>query len=110
RSFVRRWSREWLGCRFVFAELLGRLDERELELLGRRLNLYGGECRLRQRGIAPRILRDWLNCGNLRNGSNAGSSYLNCRNGLTNANWNYLAAECLRCYILYCSTFRSEKL
>ena len=29
--------------------------------------------------------------GNLRNGSNAGGSYLNLRNRLGNANWNYLA-------------------
>ena len=31
--------------------------------------------------------------GNLRNGSNAGLSYLNCRNRLRNANWNYLSAN-----------------
>lgn len=32
----------------------------------------------------------WLAFGNLNNGANAGLSYLNGNNGLTNANWNYL--------------------
>lgn len=31
--------------------------------------------------------------GNLRNGSNAGSSYLNLRNRLGNARWNYAAGD-----------------
>ena len=33
----------------------------------------------------------WLAYGNLNNGANAGLSYLNGNNGLSNANWNYLA-------------------
>lgn len=31
--------------------------------------------------------------GNLRNGSNAGACYVNCRNGLGDANWNYGSCE-----------------
>nr|DAY90593.1 MAG TPA: hypothetical protein [Caudoviricetes sp.] len=34
--------------------------------------------------------------GNLRNSGNTGLSYLNCRNGLSNTRWNYLAAYCIK--------------
>ena len=35
-------------------------------------------------------------CGNLRNGTNAGSVNVNCRNELSNTNWNYVGANCLK--------------
>lgn len=48
----------------------------------------------RKEGIAPdttgTIKRTYGARGNLRNGSNAGSVYVNCRNRLDRANWNYL--------------------
>ena len=49
----------------------------------------GGEFPGGKEGISPKY-RGLMAHGNLRNGSNAGSGYLNCRNRLGNANWNYL--------------------
>lgn len=43
--------------------------------------------------------------GNLRDGSNAGSAYLNCRNRLDRTNWNYLACNCH----FYCVAFHTRK-
>nr|DAQ14192.1 MAG TPA: hypothetical protein [Caudoviricetes sp.] len=37
--------------------------------------------------------------GNLRNGANAGLSYVNGRNGVSNANWNY--AACFSFYKIF---------
>lgn len=48
-------------------------------------------------------------CGNLRNGSNAGASNLNCRNGLGDANWNYGGYNCLNIFFLY-RISQSERL
>ena len=46
------------------------------------------------KGIAPNTTdknkRTYGARGNLRNGSNAGSAYVNCRNRLDRTNWNYL--------------------
>lgn len=39
-------------------------------------------------GISPKIEDSWCG-GNLRNGSSAGCAYLNCRNRLGRAGWNY---------------------
>lgn len=50
---------------------------------------YGG-------GKSTSGTREYLQGGNLRNGSNAGSSYLNCWNRLDRTNWNYLAAYCIK--------------
>ena len=38
-------------------------------------------------------MREYLQGGNLRNGSNAGSAYLNCRHGLDGCSWLYLACD-----------------
>ena len=40
-------------------------------------------------GITDGETREFYSCGNLRNRSNAGLAYVNCRNRLGNANWNY---------------------
>ena len=42
--------------------------------------------RSKKEGVSP--FRAWCVRGNLRNGSNAGLSYVNGRNALSNANWN----------------------
>lgn len=57
--------------------------------------VVGGEFSEGKEGISPKYMRSHGAGGNLRNGSNAGSAYLNCRNGLSNARWNYLACNCL---------------
>ena len=38
-------------------------------------------------------MREWLQGGNLGNGSSAGSAFLNCGNGLSSAWWNFLACD-----------------
>lgn len=43
--------------------------------------------------ISENSTREWLNGGDFRAGSGAGSSCLNCGGGLTYASWNYLAAD-----------------
>ena len=49
----------------------------------------GGEFFEEKEGISPKY-RGLMAHGNLRNGSNDGPAYVNCRNSLGNANWNYL--------------------
>ena len=46
-------------------------------------------------GKATSGFREYLQSGLLGGGSNAGACYLNCRNDLSNANWNYGACDCL---------------
>ena len=56
-------------------------------------------------GTSPQINKDSRRKGgNLRNGSNAGTSYLNCRNRLGNVGWNYLSRNYI---IIFCVVFRS---
>ena len=43
--------------------------------------------------ISENSTREWLNGGNLWNGSDAGSSCLHCWYGLSDACWDYLAAD-----------------
>ena len=50
---------------------------------------FGGEFPEGEEGNSPH--EDSRCGGNLRNGSNAGASYLNCRNRLGGENWNYVA-------------------
>ena len=38
-------------------------------------------------------MREWLQGGNLGNGSGAGSAFLNCWSGLSNAGWGFLACD-----------------
>lgn len=45
-------------------------------------------------GTVANAFREYLQCGGLGDGSNAGSCYLNLRNRLGNGNWNYLAGYC----------------
>lgn len=49
----------------------------------------GGEFPGGKEGISPKN-RGLMAHGNLRNASNSGPAYVNCRNSLRNANWNYL--------------------
>ena len=54
----------------------------------------------------------WLAFGNLNNGANAGLSYLNGNNALTNGNWNYLArlSKQLSKFILRLHILSAEKI
>lgn len=70
-----------------------------------RLTACGGEFSAGKEGTSPQIHKDSRRKGgNLRNGSNAGASYLNCRNRLGNAGWNYLSRNYT---IIFCVVFRS---
>ena len=54
------------------------------------IKAFGGEFPGGKEGYSPHKDSRCIG-GNLRNGSNAGSAYLNCRNRLGNENWNYAA-------------------
>lgn len=43
--------------------------------------------------------------GNLRNGSNAGSAYVNCRNDLGNDRWNYAARNCYSIFLFFIASY-----
>ena len=49
-------------------------------------------------------IREYLQGGSLGNGSNAGASYLNCRNRIGNENWYFLSRNYT---IIFCVVFRS---
>lgn len=44
-------------------------------------------------GTSTSGTREYLQDGDLWNGSNAGFAYLNCRNRLDRTNWNYCSAD-----------------
>ena len=50
-----------------------------------------GDCVYAGGSAATSGMREYLQGGNLRNGANAGSAYLNCRNRLGNESWYYAA-------------------
>ena len=52
--------------------------------------------------------REYLQGGNLRNGSNSGSSCVFCGGGLSTGNWNYLGANCI-IQLFFVSHFVFEK-
>ena len=54
------------------------------------IKAFGGEFPGGKEGYSPHKDSRCIG-GNLRNGSNAGSAYLNCRNRIGNENWNYAA-------------------
>ena len=71
--------------------------------------VVGGEFSEGKEGISPKYMRSHGAGGNLRNGSNAGSAYLNCRNGLSHAWWSCLACNCLSISKKTCTVFRERK-